>query len=164
PFGSQELDALGQTPRMLNNGDVVAEPTGGRIVGVPARQYDASFFRAELSEAPVETSLAQCLGGLGTAGHAGRCGRPQAKIGGSGQQADRHGKGLPDRDPRDGPWCGDRIVSPRQAEPVRNQRGAIMASAIRSESMPGLPQSCWCTTATGLTSLGLDLVRPDDQV
>jgi hypothetical protein len=35
--GSQQIDALGQTPGMLDDGDLVAERTGGRIVGVPAR-------------------------------------------------------------------------------------------------------------------------------
>jgi hypothetical protein len=63
---------------MLNDRDLVAERTGGHIVGVPAWQHDASLFRAELSEATVETRLTKCLGGLGAAGHAGRCGRPQA--------------------------------------------------------------------------------------
>jgi hypothetical protein len=49
---------------MLDYGDLVAERTRGCIVGMPARKYHASLFRAERSEAPVQTRLAQCLGAL----------------------------------------------------------------------------------------------------
>ena len=57
-----------------------------RVVGLPARQHDAAFFRAEPSEPLVQARLAQRLGGLGAAGHVGRYGRLQAQIGRGGSR------------------------------------------------------------------------------
>jgi hypothetical protein len=54
--GAQQSDARGQPPRMLDDGGLVAQRTGDRIVSVPARQHHASLLRAELGQAPVQAA------------------------------------------------------------------------------------------------------------